>query len=178
MRAALLALMAPLALLLAACASAPPPPAVYDFGPKPAEAAVVAGVVIVDVGAPPWLAGPGMAYRLDYRDAHRREHYRDSRWAAAPAELLEARLRQRAGGGAVQLRVELEECIQVFASPAQSRVLLRARAITGDGRQRSFELSEAATSPDAAGGVKAASRAADALVAQMLAWAAAPSSVR
>lgn len=165
-----------LTLVLAACASAPPPPAVFDFGPPPAQAALVPGVFVVDVSAPLWLAGPGMAYRLDYRDAHRREQYRDSRWAAPPADLLEARLRQRAGGGGVQLRVELDECIQVFASPTQSRVLLRARAITSDGRQRSFEVSEAASSADAAGGVQATSRAADALVDQVLKWA--TSSVR
>ena len=179
-RALLLALLVG----LVACSSPQPAPAVFDFGPRPTTPAPRAQLQLLDVTAPPWLAGSGLAYRLEYRDPFRREVYRDSRWAAPPADLLAERLRQRAAqvatslaatGVPVQVRVELEDCSQIFSSPIQSRVVLRLRAWRGDqASPKVFEVSEAAPSPDAAGAVQGLSRAADALIDQVLAWAGTP----
>jgi cholesterol transport system auxiliary component len=166
-----------IALLLAACSTTRPAPAVFDLGPPGVSAAPRSNVQVLDVTAPAWLAGSGLAYRLEYRDPYRREVYRDSRWAAPPADLLEERLRQRSasstrGGPVVQVRLELEEFSQVFSSPAQSRVLLRVRAWRSDAAApKVFEISQPAPSADAAGAVQALSGASDALIDQILRWA-------
>lgn len=181
MRAALICGL--LALLLpSACALKRPEatPAVYDLGPIPrAEQSVTApgpNLAAVEVSAPPWLAGPGLVYRLAYRDPWRRELYRDSRWTAAPAALLAERLRQRAAvGGAgrgMTLRLELEAFEQVFVAPGQSEVRLRLRAWLGEGRQGVFDLVRPAATPDAAGAVRALSEASEEVLTQVLSWAA------
>ena len=170
-----------LPLLLSACALGPPAsaPAQFDLGPAPALVSASAPrAQQIDVTAPSWLGGTGIAYRLAYQDAFRREVYRDSRWAAPPAVLVAERLRQRAaasaGPGAVILRLELEEFGQVFDTPTQSRVLLRVRAWSGEapGALKVFELNRPAPSADAAGAVQGLSRASDELIDQLLAWAA------
>jgi len=170
-----------LTLLLGACALTPQAsaPALFDLGPAPTLASQAAArMQQVDVSAPPWLGGTGIAYRLTYQDAFRREVYRDSRWAAPPAVLLAERLRQRAaassGPGAVILRLELEEFGQIFDTPTQSRVLLRVRAWSGDAPAvlKVFELNRPAPSADAAGAVQGLSRASDELIDLLLAWAA------
>jgi cholesterol transport system auxiliary component len=172
------------ALLLGACSlgSPAPTPALFDLGPAPiratAAARSTAALQLLEVTAPPWLTGTGIVYRLDYEDAFRRQAYRDSRWVAPPAQLLAERLRQRlavgtgAIGAAKPLRLELEEFSQVFDTPTQSRMLLRVRALAGEtpGQLRVFELSEPANTADAAGAVRAASRACDALIEQLVAW--------
>jgi len=177
-------------LLLGSCAlNRPAPvPAVYDLGPAPPRVAAVAGstgatglnLAALEVTAPPWLAGPGLVYRLAYRDPLRRELYRDSRWAAAPAALLAERLRQRAAAGtgtgtgtgrAVALRLELEAFEQVFVAPERSEVRVRLRAWTGEGKAGVFDLQRPAATPDAAGAVKALGEASEELIGQLLAWA-------
>lgn len=187
--AARAALMAFAVSLLGACAlaSQPAAPLLFDLGPLPARAAAQATpalpLQLQEVSAPSWLAGTGIAYRLDYLDAFRREVYRDSRWVAPPAALLAERLRARAAAGApgaaraaVPLRLELEEFAQSFAAPGQSQVRLRVRAWRGaaPAQLRVFEVSRPAPSADAAGAVQALSLASDELIDQLLAWAAAP----
>ena len=175
MRSYLLAL----AFVLTACASPAPAPASFDLGPPPASAAPASSVQLLEVTAPAWLSGSGLAYRLDYLDAFRRQVYRDSRWAAPPAELLAERLRQRAATAVgtarpVQLRLELEEFSQQFSTPTQSRVIVRVRAWAADATApKVFEVSRAAPSADAAGAVQGLSRASDELIDQVLGWAAA-----
>lgn len=167
-----------LALLLSACALKRPEavPAVYDLGPIPrAGAPSGLSLAALEVSAPPWLAGPGLVYRQAYLDPLRREIYRDSRWAAAPAALLAERLRQRAAvggtGRSVSLRLELEAFEQVFVAPGQSEVRLRLRAWAGEGRQGVFDLVRPAPTPDAAGAVKALGEASEELLTQLLTWA-------
>ena len=177
-----------LPLLLSACALGrpAPAPALFDLGPlpPPADGRAAVEVQLQQLTAPSWLAGSGIAYRLDYQDAFRREIYRDSRWVAPPAALLSERLRQRAaqaGQGATRtlgLRLELEEFVQIFATPTQSRVSLRLRSWRGEeqgqGQLRVFELSRPAPSADAAGAVQGLSQLSDELIDQVLAWAAQP----
>jgi cholesterol transport system auxiliary component len=172
------------ALLLSACGSLqsigqkPAPPALFDLGPASTAPALSVELNLQDVAAPTWLAGTGIAYRLTYADAFRREIYRDSRWAAPPAALLAERLRQRAAAGrtaaakAVAMRLELEEFSQSFTSPAQSSVTVRLRAWRGDAQMRVFEVTRPAASADAAGAVRGLSAAADAVIDELLAWAA------
>ncbi|NCT81576.1 MAG: ABC transporter [Comamonadaceae bacterium] len=178
------------ALLLGACSLAPtaPPRAVYDLGPAPAATAGGGAVAwrIADVGAPPWLAGEGIAYRLAFRQAQRLETYRDSFWAAPPAALLTQRLRAQlatppacAGRPAALLAVDLDEFEQVFASPTSSRAVLRLHATlwpagtSAPALQQHWRLERAAASPDAPGAVQALAQAVDEWLPQLADWLAA-----
>jgi len=170
------------ALSLTGCSLTPPAPtvALYDFGPPPAPPAGTGTPLrIAAVVAPPWLDSAEIAYRLDFRDPHRREAYRDSRWVAPPAALLGARLRQRAAGGTgapATLFVQLDECAQVFSAPTQSRVVLRLRArlvaagAAEVGPERAFAIERDAPTPDAQGAVRGLSQAADELIDRLLTW--------
>lgn len=166
----------PLTLLLSACSAFTPAPlpVVYDLGPAPSEQ-VEAPVRLTDVSAPSWLDGVAMAYRLDYADSRQRQVFRDSRWLASPAELIAARLRQRlqTRGDARPLRIELESFEQDFSAPAQSEVRVRLRALIGGSVpvERVFEAHLPAGA-DAATGVQALARASDALLGEVLTWAA------
>lgn len=160
----------------------------FDFGPageRIAEAAGVTAVATVDVGAPSWLAGGAMQYRLLTADPVRRREYADSRWAAPPAELLRRSLERRlagAAGGRCRLAVELDEFIQEFESPASSSVALAARATLLAGPDgvaaRSFGWRTPAPSPDARGGVAAAAKSASRLGDELAAWIAATDQCR
>lgn len=176
-----------LTLLLSACGSLqsigqkPVPPALFDLGPAAQAPARNIELNLQEVAAPTWLAGTGIAYRLAYADAFRREIYRDNRWAAPPAALLAERLRQRAASGRtaaataakpVSLRLELEEFSQTFSGPTQATVTVRLRAWRGEGQMRVFEVTRPAASADAAGAVRGLSGASDALIDELLAWAA------
>lgn len=165
--------------------------AIYDFGPaRPAYSGpeVKQSVLVYDVGAPAWMDTPSIHYRLAYQDAARPRAYANSRWAMAPAGLLSLRLRQRISGmtrGRVviptdglrtnfALRVELEEFGQVFDAADRSRgvVRLRATLIGGQGLvgQRVVEIEMPAPSPDAEGGVRALTRAADEAIDRTVEW--------
>ncbi len=126
----------------------------------------------VDVHAPSWLSKASMQYRLAYADAGRRDAYTESRWAAAPGELLEVSLRRRLGlvdgaadsagsGAGCRLRVELDEFVQVFDSAQQSRAMIAARLTVQAPRsdellaRKALQLSKPASSADARGGVAA-----------------------
>jgi cholesterol transport system auxiliary component len=178
---------AALAVALTACSvvpPAPPLPALFDFGIAPALAAPAGAPGTVQVSAPPWLDGTAMLYRLAYGDASRLASYRDSRWAAPPAALLQERLKQRlaraaGAGSASTLRVEVEEFCQVFETPTSSRATVRVRAAlleAGTGRvlrQQAFAEEVAATTADAPGGARALVQASDAALARVIDWAAA-----
>ncbi|MCV2367463.1 ABC-type transport auxiliary lipoprotein family protein [Roseateles oligotrophus] len=175
------------ALLLGACAlggKTTAAPAVFDLGPALAAERTQAPLVdlqLTEMSAPPWLATPGIAYRLVYLNEFQAQFYRDSRWLAPPAALLSERLRQKvaqggrnAAGRTVALRLELVEFEQRFSSPTQSevRVSLRARLGEGAGLTQVFELVKPSPSADAAGAVRAFSEASDQLLTQVLTWTA------
>lgn len=160
------------ALLLVACAGGGAKTAAiahYDLGtaPRVNEAPPLA-LRSIDVSAPSWLGTAAMQYRLAYADAGRREIFAASRWAAAPAELLEVALRRRLAAGesdlgsaGCRLRVELDEFIQVFDAPQTSRAVVEARIVLQAPRneqqlaRRSLSLNKPAASADAKGGVAA-----------------------
>ncbi|CAG9270454.1 cholesterol transport system auxiliary component [Paraburkholderia unamae] len=196
LRARLQALLAAFALgvLLTACAgnAGSINDVRYDLGLQSAQAAPAAAAApgakpllkVLAVVAPPPLDNDGIVYRMAF-DSQRTARYAESRWAMSPARLLTERLRTSlgaqatvlSGGDAVQapmLKVELYEFEQVFESPTQSSGVLSARATLMQGgkvlAQRSFATRAPASTPDAAGGVRALQAASDDFVNQVGAW--------
>lgn len=176
--------------LLAGCALTPPAPSrqVYDLGPTRAAStpATLVAWRIADVTASPSATGEGIAYRLGFQQAQRLEHYRDSQWAAPPAELLTQRLRESlvAPAGCRPsapglLAVHLDAFEQVFSSPGQSQVLLRVHANLWPANpalpahQRHWRLERSSPSADAEGATRALSQAVDDWLPQIADWAAA-----
>lgn len=154
----------------------PAEPARFDFGPAAIDGAPP-GVAAVEVGAPSWLAGSTMQYRLSYAEPARRFDYADSRWAAPPAELLGQTLERRLAGpaaGRCRLRIELDELVQDFERPDASRVMLVGRAVLLGSPEvlarRNFTYAQAAPTADAKGGVAAMATAVKALGDDMAAW--------
>jgi cholesterol transport system auxiliary component len=169
-----------MALLLAACLAGcsltpaqAPPPARFDLGPASTGAAGAA-LQLGDIAAPPWLDDTGIGYRLAYRDAFRREVYRDSRWVAPPSTLLAQRLRQQVAAVPAPRRVhlQLDEFEQVFNSPTQSKVVLRARArLAGAAStEHLFVIERDAPSADAQGAVRGLAAASDEFAEQLQRW--------
>lgn len=169
------------ALAVAACGPnvRPAATASYDLGSvavawQPAALPVAA----IDVAAPSWLATPTVQYRLLYADGLRRQAYAESRWAAPPAELVERALGRQTPNAVsgCRLRLDLDELVQVFDSPQQSRVLLEVRAslmpLRGEAvlAQKAFAVTQAAATADARGGVAAAATALQTLAGDMSAW--------
>jgi cholesterol transport system auxiliary component len=193
------ALLAALALsaLLAACAgsSAPVNDVRYDLGLQsapgaagaqaaPATAVAKPPLKVLAVSAPPPLDNDGILYRMNF-DAQRTARYANSRWMMSPARLLTERLRTALGAQATvlsgadpvqapMLKVELYEFEQVFESPTESSGVLSARATLLQGgkvvAQRSFVTRAPASTPDAAGGVRALQAASDDFANQLGAW--------
>ena len=90
---------------------------------------------LAEVRAPVWLNTPAMQYRLAYAEPERRQSFADSRWVAPPAELLELALRRsnvvrksHFETGGCQLYIDLDEFIQTFDTPGNSRALIEVRA--------------------------------------------------
>lgn len=146
---------------------------------------------IARIGAPPWLQGTAMYYRLAYRRAHALAAYAQSDWAAPPPALLEPVLAAAlARGGAwravvgpdsaaqadYQLQIRLDDFAQVFSDPAHSHAALDATATLVDPRvdrvvaQTTFHLRVVAPSANAAGGVGALNRASHEFAARVQAW--------
>jgi cholesterol transport system auxiliary component len=176
--------------LLAGCFSQPrtPEPALYDLGIGRGDTAVAAKAaaqpadVRVRATAPSWLDDTAIYYRLLYEDALRTQTYAYARWVAPPAELIEQRLRQRLaergaarniGSPTTVIQVELEQFVQVFDTPEHSfgLVSVNVRLSGAATDEASFSEQVAATTPDAAGGVRALAEATDKLVARVVDWA-------
>lgn len=162
--------------------------------PAPANQAWSRPLIIGPIEATAALDSTAVQYRLAYTDAQQLKPYTKARWSMAPAELIRQRLRQQLSqrhtllnpgegglpgvGAPNTLRVELEEFSQLFQAPATSTGLLRLRATltltqaNGATRvaQRSVIVQRPAPSPDAAGGVRALTAAADAAVQEIDEW--------
>ncbi len=126
-------------------------------------------------------------------DQRLRQHLSQQRPVLSTGELLPAGLPQRATAAAsraaataapppatalLNLRITLEEFSQWFATPSQSSGLLRLRAtlmLRGAGgdtllAQRNFVVQQPAPSPDASGGVRALTAAADLAISDIAQW--------
>jgi cholesterol transport system auxiliary component len=177
-------------------------PAVYDFGPGPlAQAATprmapLPALALADVQAARALDGTAVLFRLAYSDAQQLRPYAQARWSMPAAELLRQRLREHLGqrravlnpadglGSAEPvrtLRLELDEFSQLFERSDKSVGLLRLRATLSQPgsaggetllAQRSFVVQRASPSQDAAGGVRALTAAADAVIEEIDQWTA------
>lgn len=158
--------------------------AVYDFGgtPPPRQATATDKPLALEVRAPLWLDTPALQYRLAYHEPERLREYAQSRWAGAPAQLIQHRLQLQlghvpAGQGraACTLRLELAEFNQVFATAERSEAVLQGRLLLLDRTRRvlageSVDIRVPAEAPDARGGVHALTLAVDRLGGRILAW--------
>ena len=172
---------------------------VYDFGPG-AIAEVTSNrmaplptLVLAEVESPAALDSTAVLYRLGYSDAQQLRPYAQARWSMAPAQLVRQRLREQLGQRravlqaaqglaaakpAMTLHLELDEFSHWFETAERSSGLVRMRATLAqpDGgverllAQRSFVVQRAASSADAAGGVRALTAATDALIGEIEQW--------
>ncbi|MRR51558.1 MAG: hypothetical protein EG825_11685 [Rhodocyclaceae bacterium] len=133
----------------------------------------------VSVQSPSWLGTTAMHYRLAYAEAARREAYAESRWVAAPGQLLETALNRRIGASlsrGCRVALELDEWVQQFDSPQSSRTRLSVRAVLlpahGEGAlaRQIFNVDAPASSADAVGGVKAAGVVVATLAGELGGW--------
>ncbi len=173
-------------LLLAACGGNLRSPEVirYDFGNSAArQAGSPIPIAGVEVQATPWLSGPAMHFRLAYSEPLRRQSYAESRWAAAPADLLEAFVKRRIvvnqadyKGSGCRLQLGLDELEQNFEEPQSSKLVLEVHArltplqSTEVLSKASFLIQKPAPSPDARGGAMAARDAVQALTGDLGNW--------
>lgn len=158
----------------------------YDFGDLAgSHAGARAGIPIasVDVQAASWLAGPAMHFRLNYADPLRRQSYAESRWAAPPAELIDAAIKRRLvfgqaafSGPGCRLMLVLDELEQRFDDPQRSQLVVEIRAQLTPSRgsdilfRKTFAVRRPATTANARGGAAAASGAVQGLADELDAW--------
>ena len=172
---------------------------VFDFGPGATTAvpsnrmANLPTLALSEVEASAALDSTAVLYRLGYSDAQQLRPYAQARWSMAPAQLVRQRLREQLGlrravlqaaqgmataKPALALHLELDEFSHWFETPERSSGLVRLRATlaqpeAGGERllaQRSFVVQRAASSADAAGGVRALTAATDALIGEIEQW--------
>ena len=173
-------------------------PSLFDLGPQRSLAtysanlpyAVDATLLIPSVSASPWLDNTGIQYRLFYQDISRPDVYAQNRWVMTPAQMLTERLRARFAGAArgvvsVQdgvkadyaLVVELEDFSQSFAAAQSSKATVRLRASLIDLTTRALLAqkrfsAEQPAAPNAPGAAQSLAAASDAVIEELVAWAA------
>ncbi len=191
------------AMLLSACAAlqpvAPERTATYFLEPESAPAAVAAPTrrdLVIAVSASRARAGfdtPMMAY---LRRPNTLEYFARSRWLDTPGHMLAplaAQALERSGAfravvqepspaaAALRLDTELVRLYQDFsAKPSRIRLTLKAQLVDLDARRvvaaAEFDETEAATSDDPYGGVRAANRALGRLLGRLADFCADPQS--
>lgn len=173
-------------LLLAACGGnvRTTEPVRYDFGSLAGNwTGSRIAIAAVDVQASSWLSGADMHYRLAYAEPLRRQSYAESRWAAPPAELLEAFLKRRivfgqpdVSSAGCRLQLVLDELEQRYDDPQGSMQVLEVRALLTPLRsaetisRRTFLIQKPAASATAGGGAAATRDAVQALADDLGAW--------
>lgn len=180
-------------LLAAGCATHSRTPARYDFDSMRTLVApdtrLHATIAIPPVSTPSWLRTPALIYRLAYATAAGPHAYALSAWTAPPAELVTLRLRQAVAAAnsgftlgslpphtpGYRLDMRLEQFVQVFVTPHDSRCLvtLNATLLGSAGRvlaQRTFHSERAAPRSDAAGGAQGLVEATDSCLDEILLW--------
>lgn len=164
-------------------------PARYDFGTLTGVMTADAWsgsripIAAIEVQAASWLAGPAMHFRLTHAEPLRRQSYAESRWVAAPAELLEAFLKRQIvhgqpdfSGAGCRLQVFVDEFEQRFVDLQRSHAVLEVRASLTPVRgtevltKRSFLIQKPAATADARGGAAAARDAVQALADDLGNW--------
>lgn len=171
------------AALVTACGGGarPTEPTRYDLGAPGSGAAWQMPLAGIEVQSASWLSATAMHYRLAYAEPLRRASYVETRWAAPPAELLEAMLKRRqasvdGSGSGCRLQLALDELEQRFDDAQSSQVVLEARAVLLPARggdmlaRRAFRIQKPAASADARGGVAAAREASLALAEELASW--------
>lgn len=191
------------AVLLAGCVGMPPPqaeaPAIYVLDARPAQKPVRAlQDAVLAVSVPRARAGFDTAQMAFVRAPYELEYFAKSRWADTPSRMLAPLLVQtleQAGGfravvqapnavpADLRLDTELVRLQQNFATrPPQVELALRAQLVDVRSRRvlatAEFEEVEAATREDAYGGVIAANRALQRLLARLADFVAAQSGGR
>ncbi|HUP24981.1 MAG TPA: ABC-type transport auxiliary lipoprotein family protein [Thermoanaerobaculia bacterium] len=165
-------------------------PRLYDFGIAAASQVEVPRVAIGSVRAAPTVSGTEIRYRLA-SDPYQARAYSESRWLAAPSELLANRLAAALGepknpndGSLVgpprpasfRLSVELAVFEQIFDTPNQARAVLRLVAEVQDSRtrrtvgRRVLDSERATPTADAAGAVASLVELTDEAVRELLRW--------
>lgn len=193
-------LLVVLALVLAGCISTAAPihvqhytlagtPAPHNTTTAPAANAPI--LRLAPVKAPAWINSTQIYYRLAYSNAAQINAYSRSAWVAPPPELLIAQLRGALAASGhwravlvpgdvapadITLNIKLNNFAQVFSVNAQSVGVVDATAtvLATDPRhvlsQRHFHVEQVASTPNAAGGVKALSGATRTLTQQLRDW--------
>jgi cholesterol transport system auxiliary component len=166
--------------------------ALFDLGSMPstqdaASLPALPPISVAEIDVPSWLDRRMMHFRLSYADDLQPRVYSQSRWAAAPGELIEQRLKwqiTRAGGialpassgatGVPVLRMEVQDFTQVFSTPQKSTGQVSLRASVFDDRklvaQKTFVRHVVAPTADATGGAEALAAASDAVIAEIIIW--------
>lgn len=161
----------------------------FDLGPlAPAPSqppAALPKLRVAETDGPTWMDSRGIYYRLQYAQAQRLQAYSTQRWVDAPTRLFDDRLRAAVSGRGEltwygdttvpAIKVDILGFEQVFDSPTASRGVVRVRATVfhkGLIGQKTFVAEQPAPSADGAGGVKALSASADAVIAAILDWTA------
>jgi cholesterol transport system auxiliary component len=185
--------------LLGGCSALPPPPPpdnIYlleaNLASLPARSAPAARRDVLAVSIPRARAGFDTAQMVWVRQAHELEVYSRNRWADTPARMLAPLLAQaleRSGAfhavvqtpspvsATLRLDTELIRLQQDFSvKPSRVQITLSAQLIdTGTRRviaSAEFDETENAESEDAYGGVRAANRALERLLAKLVAFSA------
>jgi cholesterol transport system auxiliary component len=146
----------------------------FDLG-LDAPAARLPAVRIGAVRAAPPFEATDMQYRLAYRNAAEISAFANSRWAAAPAEMLRKQLLRAAGDGAgkCSVDVEIQEFSQVFSAKDASDARIDLRASVRGGAARSLSVVEPNAGADAVSGAAALARAANRAIGELGGWIAA-----
>jgi len=155
-------------------------PRSFDLGIN-APGARLPAARIASVRAVTPFESTDMQYRLAYRNAAEIATFANSRWAAAPADLLRKQLLRAAHekSGKCVLDVEIQEFTQVFSAKetSEARVELRAWLGAAGGRSavatRGWSLVEPNAGADAVSGAAAFARAADRAIGELGGWIAA-----
>lgn len=185
-----------LAALVTACSSLLPPPApapslhLLDAMPAATAQAPQRRDLVLEVSAPKAWPGFDTAQMAYTTNPHALDYFARHRWADAPARMigpLIARAVEQTGGfravvqspttvGAdLRLSTELVRLQQNFAAkPSESELVLRVQLVDVRARvvlaTRTFEATEAAPTEDPDGGVIAANRATQRVLAQLAAF--------
>lgn len=181
-RAAWAALCAVLSILLHGCGGGSTAADVrsFDLGIN-APGARLPAARIASVRAVMPFESTDMQYRLAYRNAAEIAVFANSRWAAAPAELLRKQLLRAAHEqpGKCVLDVEIHEFTQVFSARDASDARIELRAWLGIAGTRSpaatrgWSVVEPNAGADAVSGAAAFARAADRAIGELGGWIAA-----